>query len=206
MEEAYNELYQQFLHLRSLCLRQAALLHQLTTTQQRQQGPHESYQSPNAFEYASYDFQYLKYSLPAGATIPNGVINDAKDIPEYLQGKFELSFGAAECGVNGISGNIGTIADPLSMDMSQLSVNGTCQKNENRELAQNIAPLQSLDHLGVQGASSKVSENYYQADHHSGGRMRVVVFTWQKFHLFSSLSLDFTRTQVSSFLSALRCP
>lgn len=90
--------------------------------------------------------------------------------------------------------------------MSQLSVDGACQKNENRDLAQNIAPLRSLDSLRVQGASSKVSENYYQADHHSGGRMRVVVFTWQKFHLFSSLSLDFTCTQVSSFLFALRCP
>ncbi|XP_017271312.1 uncharacterized protein zgc:113184 isoform X2 [Kryptolebias marmoratus] len=38
MEEAYNELYQQFLRLRSLCLKQAALLHQLTTALQQQQG------------------------------------------------------------------------------------------------------------------------------------------------------------------------
>ncbi|XP_043979200.1 uncharacterized protein zgc:113184 isoform X2 [Gambusia affinis] len=38
MEEAYSELYQQFLRLRSLCLRQAALLHQLTTALQKQQG------------------------------------------------------------------------------------------------------------------------------------------------------------------------
>uniref|UniRef100_A0A3B5MXJ3 TRAF family member-associated NFKB activator n=1 Tax=Xiphophorus couchianus TaxID=32473 RepID=A0A3B5MXJ3_9TELE len=38
MEEAYGELYQQFLRLRSLCLRQAALLHQLTTALQKQQG------------------------------------------------------------------------------------------------------------------------------------------------------------------------
>lgn len=36
MEEAYSELYQQFLHLRTLCLRQAALLHQLTKTLQEQ--------------------------------------------------------------------------------------------------------------------------------------------------------------------------
>uniref|UniRef100_A0AAX7URX8 TRAF family member-associated NFKB activator n=1 Tax=Astatotilapia calliptera TaxID=8154 RepID=A0AAX7URX8_ASTCA len=38
MEEAYNELYQQFLRLRSLCLKQAALLQQLTTALQKQQG------------------------------------------------------------------------------------------------------------------------------------------------------------------------
>uniref|UniRef100_A0AAQ5XQW1 UBZ1-type domain-containing protein n=1 Tax=Amphiprion ocellaris TaxID=80972 RepID=A0AAQ5XQW1_AMPOC len=38
MEDAYNELYQQFLCLRSLCLRQASLLHQLTAALQKQQG------------------------------------------------------------------------------------------------------------------------------------------------------------------------
>ncbi|KAM8917015.1 uncharacterized protein AB9W97_022072 isoform 2-T5 [Spinachia spinachia] len=37
MEEAYNKLYQEFLCLRSLCLRQAALLHQLTAALQKQQ-------------------------------------------------------------------------------------------------------------------------------------------------------------------------
>lgn len=39
MEEAYNQLYQEFLRLRSLCLKQAALLRQLTTGPQSQQGP-----------------------------------------------------------------------------------------------------------------------------------------------------------------------
>lgn len=39
MEEAYSELYQQFLQLRSLCLRQAALLHQITETLQKDKSP-----------------------------------------------------------------------------------------------------------------------------------------------------------------------
>lgn len=43
MEEAYRELYQEFIRLRSLCLRQAAMLHQLTTALQKQQGPHETH-------------------------------------------------------------------------------------------------------------------------------------------------------------------
>uniref|UniRef100_A0A3Q3VRC2 TRAF family member-associated NFKB activator n=1 Tax=Mola mola TaxID=94237 RepID=A0A3Q3VRC2_MOLML len=38
MEEAYSELYQQFLRLRALCLKQAALLQQLMTALHRQQG------------------------------------------------------------------------------------------------------------------------------------------------------------------------
>lgn len=36
MEEAYSELYQQFLQLRSLCLKQAALLHHLAKALQEQ--------------------------------------------------------------------------------------------------------------------------------------------------------------------------
>uniref|UniRef100_A0A3P8Z3U1 Tbk1/Ikki binding domain-containing protein n=1 Tax=Esox lucius TaxID=8010 RepID=A0A3P8Z3U1_ESOLU len=38
MDEAYTELYREFLKLRSLCLKQAALLQQLTETLKRQQG------------------------------------------------------------------------------------------------------------------------------------------------------------------------
>ncbi|KAJ7999533.1 hypothetical protein DPEC_G00195410 [Dallia pectoralis] len=38
MEEAYTELYREFLKLRSLCLKQAALLQQLTETLKRRQG------------------------------------------------------------------------------------------------------------------------------------------------------------------------
>ncbi|XP_041747630.1 uncharacterized protein zgc:113184 isoform X2 [Coregonus clupeaformis] len=38
MEKAYAELYREFLQLRSLCLKQAALLQQLTQTLRRQQG------------------------------------------------------------------------------------------------------------------------------------------------------------------------
>ncbi|XP_051528350.1 uncharacterized protein zgc:113184 [Myxocyprinus asiaticus] len=38
MEEAYAALYQEFLRLQSLCLKQAAMLHHLSDTVQRQQG------------------------------------------------------------------------------------------------------------------------------------------------------------------------
>lgn len=39
MEEAYSELYQQFLRLQSLCMRQAVLLHKLTEALQKQKIP-----------------------------------------------------------------------------------------------------------------------------------------------------------------------
>lgn len=43
MEEAYIELYQEFLRLRSLCLKQAALLHELTTALQKEKGLYKSH-------------------------------------------------------------------------------------------------------------------------------------------------------------------
>nr|XP_057911039.1 uncharacterized protein zgc:113184 [Doryrhamphus excisus]XP_057911040.1 uncharacterized protein zgc:113184 [Doryrhamphus excisus] len=41
MEEAYMQLYQEFVHLRSLCLRQAALLHHLMAALQKKKGTPE---------------------------------------------------------------------------------------------------------------------------------------------------------------------
>lgn len=55
MEEAYRELYEQFVHLRSLCLRQAALLHQLTTALQKQQGHYDSCNHFSAHELIGHD-------------------------------------------------------------------------------------------------------------------------------------------------------
>lgn len=56
MEEAYSELYQEFLRLRSLCLRQAALLHQLATALQKQQGLYEIYCNTKPLETCQSGF------------------------------------------------------------------------------------------------------------------------------------------------------
>lgn len=65
MEEAYSELYQEFVRLRSLCLRQAALLHQLTTALQKNQGPYQSFWNSNTHERTTLDFYltHLKLSV-----------------------------------------------------------------------------------------------------------------------------------------------
>ncbi|XP_018581174.1 uncharacterized protein LOC108918438 [Scleropages formosus] len=47
MEEAYAELYREFLHLRSICMKQAALLGQLMETVKRLQGMHMDATMPN---------------------------------------------------------------------------------------------------------------------------------------------------------------
>ncbi|XP_070815398.1 uncharacterized protein [Chaetodon trifascialis] len=152
MEEAYSELYQQFLHLRSLCLRQAALLHQLTTALQKQQG----------------------------ASVPNGELSDmisipvqcTQEIPAYLHEKPQpltatVHKPVAPCGIDRLSRNPGTFSDILSEDMSKLCVDRPRQKKESQEPAQSVAPLLSLDSSRWQGASSK---DLLQADHLSGDR------------------------------------
>lgn len=151
MEEAYSELYQQFLRLRSLCLRQAALLQQLTTALQKQQG----------------------------ATVPNGESSDMISIPvqctqegvmqacllKNLQPPTATAHNAsARCG------NEGTFSDLLAEDMSKLQVDGPRQRKENWEVVQNVAPLLSVDSLRWQETSFNASKNQLQAGHLTGDR------------------------------------
>ncbi|XP_070759239.1 uncharacterized protein [Enoplosus armatus] len=153
MEEAYSELYQQFLQLRSLCLKQAALLHQLTTALQKQEG----------------------------ATVSNGELNDmmsipiqcSQEIPAYLHEKPKPLTAtahnpAAPCGC--LSRNVGTVSDLLAEDMSKLCVEMPRQRKEARKLEQKVAPLLSLDSLRWQGTSSSASKSLSQADHPGGDR------------------------------------
>lgn len=155
MEEAYSELYQQFLHLRSLCLRQAALLHQLTIALQKQQG----------------------------ATVPNGELSDmmsipiqcTQEIPVYLHERPQPLTAAArdpaaQRAVNRLSGKVGIFSDLLAEDMTKLCVDAPRQGKEDGALEQMVAPLLSFDFMGWQGASSNVPNNPGKADHRSGDR------------------------------------
>ncbi|KAI3370223.1 hypothetical protein L3Q82_025012 [Scortum barcoo] len=155
MEEAYSELYQQFLQLRSLCLRQAALLHQLSAALQKQQG----------------------------GTVPNGDLGEmmsipiqcTQKIPAYLHEKPQPLTARghnseAQCGISRLSRNAGTFSDLIAEDMSKLCVDVPCQRKEDGNLEQKVAPLKSLDPLRWQGASSNVSKNPGRADHLSGDR------------------------------------
>lgn len=117
MEEAYSELYQEFLRLRALCLRQAALLHQLTTALQKQQG----------------------------ATVPNGELSDlmsipvqcTQQIPVYPHEKPKTAHNpAAQCGVDPLSRNVGTFSDLLTEDMSKLCMNVAYQRKDDGKVEQ----------------------------------------------------------------------
>ncbi|XP_068171994.1 uncharacterized protein zgc:113184 [Antennarius striatus] len=150
MEDAYNKLYEQFLHLKSLCLKQAALLHELSTALQKHQG----------------------------STVPNGELSDmmsthvkcVQDIPAYLKEQPCLQTATVQnpaepSGVDHLSRNMWTFSDILAEDISQLSVDGPFQKKENQGGAQNAVPSLHCDPCVSQGFSSKVSKNLWQTDH-----------------------------------------
>ncbi|CAJ1051721.1 hypothetical protein L3Q82_025012 [Xyrichtys novacula] len=150
MEEAYTELYQEFLRLRSLCLRQAALLHQLTAALQKQQG------------VAAPDREHDLMSIP---------VHSVQETPGCLREKPEQLTAtthnpAAQCNHDELSRNEGTFSDLLAADMSGLCMDLASQTKENGNLEQNIAPLRSVDSLRLQGTSSNVSKNPGPADHY----------------------------------------
>ncbi|KAM6946523.1 uncharacterized protein PEZ65_000298 isoform 1-T3 [Lycodopsis pacificus] len=160
MEEAYDELYQQFLRLRSLCLKQAALLHQLTTALQKQQG----------------------------ATVPNGELSDMMSIPTQCTQEIPVFLHerphplaatarnpAAQRGVDRLSPNVGTFSDLLAEDMTKLCVDVPRQGKEDRTLEQMVTPRLSCDFTMWQGASSSVSNHPGRADRHSRDRTKHTV-------------------------------
>ncbi|KAM4588726.1 uncharacterized protein PAE49_003145 isoform 1-T3 [Odontesthes bonariensis] len=132
MEEAYSELYQQFLRLRSLCLRQAALLHQLTTALQKQQG----------------------------ATVPNGEVSDmisipvqcTHEIPVRLYEKPRPLTAAAVCGVDHPSRNVGTPG--LDEDLLKLSVDVPYQRKLDVNAEKRNPFMLTLDSSRCHGDSS----------------------------------------------------
>ncbi|XP_068599039.1 uncharacterized protein zgc:113184 [Brachionichthys hirsutus] len=122
MEDAYKELYEQFLNLKSLCLKQAALLHELSTALQKYQG----------------------------ATVPNGALSDV--IPAFLEDRPHLQAATAQnpaehSGIDCFSKNTGAFSDLLAEDISKLSVEWPFQKKENWDQAQ---PLLSRDSCMLQ--------------------------------------------------------
>lgn len=151
MEEAYTQLYQEFLRLRSLCLRQAALLHQLTTALQKQQG----------------------------ASVPNGELTDTMsipvqctpEIPTYvLEKPLPLAATAhnpvAQCGVQSSSKNVGTFSDLLAQDMFKLCVDG--HGKDDRKSHPNPSSLLAQDAPKIQGTSQNVSKHPKPTDHTPG--------------------------------------
>lgn len=109
MEEAYNELYQQFLGLRSLCLKQAALLQQLTTALKKQQG--KSVPEVEVSELISIPVQ-CSHEIPAFLYEKPQPLTSAAPDPAQPRGA-DHSFRHVGC----TSGTLAEGMSKLSMDM-----------------------------------------------------------------------------------------
>ncbi|KAM9860098.1 TRAF family member-associated NF-kappa-B activator [Aulostomus maculatus] len=113
MEEAYAELYQEFLQLRSLCLRQAALLHQLTKALHKQQGA------------AIVNGEIRNFSIP---------VHCVQETPLCLQGNSATARNpAAQSDVSPLPRGVGTFSDLLTEDMSKLCMNVPHQTKQDRK-------------------------------------------------------------------------
>ncbi|KAM4741847.1 uncharacterized protein FYW61_003155 isoform 2-T3 [Anableps anableps] len=116
MEEAYSELYQEFIRLRSLCLRQAAMLHQLTAALQKQQG----------------DF-VPEVAVSSLISIP---VQCSHEIPACLYEKPQPLTSAGPdptqpCGADHSFRNSGCAPGVLAEGISKLSINIPCQRKQN---------------------------------------------------------------------------
>ncbi|XP_034022763.1 uncharacterized protein zgc:113184 [Thalassophryne amazonica] len=107
MEEAYRELYQEFLRLRSLCMKQAALLHEITTALQNQQGNVVS-----------------NGDLGAMVSIPIQCTHQiCAPLHEHSQSSASSNHSAtAQHGFHDLSNKMGVFSDVLTEDMSKLGV------------------------------------------------------------------------------------
>lgn len=178
MEEAYNELYQQFLRLRSLCLKQAALLHQLTTALQKQQGLHMKQTTALFTQLISHDALNTQTAIfCAGASVSNGEFSHVMsvpvqfthEIPAYLLEKpqiltSETQIPAGRCGIDCHSRNVNSFPDLLTDDMSKLCVDMPSQRKEAVQAENKFPLLLPLDSSRFYGESSNESKNSKQRD------------------------------------------
>uniref|UniRef100_UPI003AAADF3D uncharacterized protein isoform X1 n=1 Tax=Centroberyx gerrardi TaxID=166262 RepID=UPI003AAADF3D len=155
MEEAYMELYQEFLCLRSLCLRQAALLQQLTKALQKQQGP--------------------------GTFVANGELGDMVSIPVQCTQEPPLHLheepeplrattqgATAQRGIDHPPRGVGTFSHLLAEDLGKLCVGVPRQRKEDGKVEHKAPPFSVPKSPGWHGASSWVSKPPRQADHSVG--------------------------------------
>lgn len=172
MEEAYKELYQQFLRLRSLCLRQAAMLHQLTTALQKHQGL--------CFDLIMHATENQIFNLRlnhlfSGASVIAGEVGGMNLVPSHDSPVYHYQHPqplvtdewkhAPPCGVSHAFGNQGAVSGLLADDMAKLSVDTTNQRKQNVK-AENINPfcLDSSVCLEASSGTSKLLRSNYSSE------------------------------------------
>lgn len=147
MEEAYNQLYQEFLRLRSLCLKQAALLRQLTTGPQSQQGATDangqlSTMAPLTVQCTPESSVYIKETpRPQAMLSPK------------LQCDIQCSYK-----------NMGTFSELLAEDMFKLCME-TPADRKGAKSGHSVSPLLSSVPTMSHGASHSIVKHPRHVDH-----------------------------------------
>uniref|UniRef100_A0AAZ3SGJ3 Uncharacterized protein n=2 Tax=Oncorhynchus tshawytscha TaxID=74940 RepID=A0AAZ3SGJ3_ONCTS len=169
MEEAYTELYREFLRLRSLCLKQAALLQQLTETLRRQRGeaPVPDGQPSVMAPIPVQCTQGSLGSLPARPETPM--------VPTHNP--------AAHRGGIVLSGAFGSLSDLLEGDLGRLRLDFAHPGTE-RNAVLKAAPLRPLDLPG--GNNGEVAPSSVSGDSKQAGRFWVDDTTRQMFRMPSA--------------------
>ncbi|XP_071393632.1 uncharacterized protein [Centroberyx affinis] len=155
MEEAYMELYQEFLRLRSLCLRQAALLQQLTKALQKQQGT-----------FVANGELGDMVSIPVQCTQepPLRLHEEPEPLTATTQGA------TAQRGIDRPPRGVGTFSHLLAEDLGKLCVDVPHQRKEDGKAEHKAPPFSAPKSPGWHGASSWVSKTPRQAGHSVGDR------------------------------------
>ncbi|XP_075997315.1 uncharacterized protein LOC142991173 [Genypterus blacodes] len=148
MEKAYKELYKEFLSLRSLCMRQATMLHHLTTALQKHRGV--TIPQDELGDLVSIPVQCTQKSPAHLLEAPQPPAGTKHNI--RTQGGFDL-----------LPRSTGTFSDLLDEDMSRLGLNVHSQRKEAHAIS-------AAHPSGWHQAPSSVPQNTAQ-DAPVGGRM-----------------------------------
>lgn len=127
-------------------------MHQLTAALQKQQGP---LTDPPANAHRPFCHDPLSPSKKnnprstGAAALPNGDLHDMMSIPVQCTHEIHENppAAAAQCAVNGLSKNMGTVSDLLAEDMSMLCVDSPLHRQEGVKLEEKVAPLFTVDPL-----------------------------------------------------------
>ncbi|KAM4613932.1 uncharacterized protein ACJ7VT_011941 isoform 1-T3 [Polymixia lowei] len=152
MEDAYTELYREFLRLRSLCLKQAVLLQQLSTALQTRQGPVVT--EGGVDNMVSIPVQCTQESPVHLHEGPEPLIATAQHLTQ-------------QNGVDCFPRRVPTFSDLLAEDMGNLCLDVPHQRKEDEKVEHKPPPFLAPDLPGWNGASASscVSQNPRQADH-----------------------------------------
>ncbi|XP_056131037.1 TRAF family member-associated NF-kappa-B activator [Lampris incognitus] len=152
MEEAYTELYCEFLRLRSLCLKQAALLQQLTKAMQKEQGNFVG--SGGLSDMDSIPVQYNQESP-----------KHLHEVPEPLKATAQNLTALHETSC--ISKGAGTFSGLLAKDMGTLNLE---QRKEDGKVECKALPFLALD--SPEGGGALGSSHFSQSPRQVGYPVR----------------------------------